>query len=527
MAQEVGAVAMSREDDGGIPFTDGVGTVKRKAGEGYVIVDCTAGVDSQLVQRLLASSTPVLFSGAAAGWPAAAWSPEALAKAEAGSAVTEIAFYPKSSCRAWETDATVVEGSLRAFSAWCLAQNGGGTGGRGPESHAEASEGGAELQPAFPDPSGHWGYVSYKHMHELFQGQPPAFLAGVRWEEFGLACDGGASTFWFGSRGAHTACHYDTYGSNLVAQLHGEKHWRLFPPHCTPGLYATRIPYEESSVFSAVDVMRPDAVVHPRFRTDAAPHQVDIVLHPGDVLFVPRHWWHFVRSPGTAISVNTWLDDPRDSQERLREALARRLVCGLLRDSGRVDGAVNPGEVCQRPEEDHALLRVALCEMGVAGVGDMSDGEIFRLVADSFSAPQGEKARLPEPPHLPFCRLPSSPVQSPKTRPPPPHTNTHFHIRNHPHSRVPSAGRCGERAAVQAGRCNAHGARMKIAWDRTGERNRGRLYLDLGGFTGGWQQKDSPSVRRGGTANHYKITLYSTSHALSLAIGGPRSFSAS
>lgn len=43
-----------------------------------------------------------------------------------------------------------------------------------------------------------------------------------------------------------------------VAQLHGKKRWLLYPPADTANLYPTRIPYEESSVFSRVDARAPD-----------------------------------------------------------------------------------------------------------------------------------------------------------------------------------------------------------------------------------------------------------------------------
>ena len=38
-----------------------------------------------------------------------------------------------------------------------------------------------------------------------------------------------------------------------LAQLSGTKRWVLFPPSDTPALYATRLPYEESSIYSPID----------------------------------------------------------------------------------------------------------------------------------------------------------------------------------------------------------------------------------------------------------------------------------
>ena len=33
-----------------------------------------------------------------------------------------------------------------------------------------------------------------------------------------------------------------------------------------------------------------------------------VVLSPGEVLFVPRHWWHYVECVESAVSVNTWIE---------------------------------------------------------------------------------------------------------------------------------------------------------------------------------------------------------------------------
>ena len=83
------------------------------------------------------------------------------------------------------------------------------------------------------------------------------------------------------------------------------KKWHLFPPHQSDALHQTRVPYEESSVFSPINVAKPDLTLHPRF-ADATPYVV--TLDPGDVLFVPHHWWHFVETVETSVSVNTWIE---------------------------------------------------------------------------------------------------------------------------------------------------------------------------------------------------------------------------
>lgn len=148
------------------------------------------------------------------------------------------------------------------------------------------------------------------------------------WSDFGFpGRNGRESTLWIGSLGAHTPCHLDTYGCNLVFQVQGRKRWHLFPPEDTPFLYPTRIPYEESSVFSKINVVNPDLKRFPQFRK-ARRHMV--TLSPGQVLFVPRHWWHYVESiDPVTVSINSWIELEEDHQARVEEAITRMLVCAL------------------------------------------------------------------------------------------------------------------------------------------------------------------------------------------------------
>ena len=98
------------------------------------------------------------------------------------------------------------------------------------------------------------------YMKDLFQNTPSIWKA-VDWSLFGYKeYNGEQSTLWVGSDGAYTPCHQDTYGYNLVAQICGLKQWILFAPDSSDILKATRIPFEESSVFSEVDIMDPDII---------------------------------------------------------------------------------------------------------------------------------------------------------------------------------------------------------------------------------------------------------------------------
>ncbi|VDQ16562.1 unnamed protein product [Trichobilharzia regenti] len=146
-------------------------------------------------------------------------------------------------------------------------------------------------------------------------------------------------TFWLGSSRAHTICHRDTYGVNLVVQINGTKRWLLFPPSDNLYMYESRIPLEESTVFSKVNFPVPNFKKYPLL-TKATPYCV--TLHPGDILYVPRHWWHFVESTTTTTttttsssnytcSVNLWIDQPSlDNRIRFKEGLTQLVGFSLL-----------------------------------------------------------------------------------------------------------------------------------------------------------------------------------------------------
>lgn len=119
----------------------------------------------------------------------------------------------------------------------------------------------------------YWVYADYKYMCNMCK-DVPEILDAVDWGVFGYRGRGGRdSVLWVGSEGACTPCHYDTYGYNLVAQLSGQKRWTLFSPEDSNRMYPTRVPFEELSIFSEVDVECPNFEEYPRF-LEATPYQV-------------------------------------------------------------------------------------------------------------------------------------------------------------------------------------------------------------------------------------------------------------
>ena len=139
---------------------------------------------------------------------------------------------------------------------------------------ADDSDGSAVSNPLLEYPSQQfWVYADYKYMCNVCK-DTPELLDPVDWGVFGFEGRGGQdSVLWVGSEGACTPCHYDTYGYNVVAQLSGCKRWTLFSPDDSQYMYQTRLPYEELSVFSQVNLDCPDVEEFPKFMM-ATPYQV-------------------------------------------------------------------------------------------------------------------------------------------------------------------------------------------------------------------------------------------------------------
>ncbi|XP_071039560.1 HSPB1-associated protein 1 isoform X2 [Parasteatoda tepidariorum] len=215
-----------------------------------------------------------------------------------------------------------------------------------------------------------WAYSSYNYMNIIFSKEFK-MLQDMNWGQFGFPeITGKDSTFWLGSTGANTPCHVDSYGCNLIAQVFGRKKWVLFPPEDAKFLYPTRIPYEESSIFSSVNVAEPDLEKHPLFKKA---HPYVVILENDEVLFVPKGWWHFVLNlDSVTVSVNTWIKLESDSSSHLAESATKVLMTALI-SSYEPEGEIwlNPKEELVSPDETLGYIISTLKEL--KNKGDISN----------------------------------------------------------------------------------------------------------------------------------------------------------
>ena len=106
----------------------------------------------------------------------------------------------------------------------------------------------------------------------------------------------GAGGFvWFGPAGTITPFHHDLT-NNFMIQVAGRKRVRMIAPCETPKVYNHR------HCFAQIDGRGIDLQ---RFPLMADVPVIDCVLAPGEILFLPVGWWHFVEALDVTITVST------------------------------------------------------------------------------------------------------------------------------------------------------------------------------------------------------------------------------
>jgi hypothetical protein len=109
---------------------------------------------------------------------------------------------------------------------------------------------------------------------------------------------------WMGTGGTRSPLHFDSY-DNLLVQVVGAKYVRLYSCDQTDKLYAIKNHGGVASQgnMSSVNCELEDWLTHPKAKSAK---YLEVLLLPGDCLFIPARTWHYARSLSTSISVNYW-----------------------------------------------------------------------------------------------------------------------------------------------------------------------------------------------------------------------------
>lgn len=110
------------------------------------------------------------------------------------------------------------------------------------------------------------------------------------------------------SNSAQIAPHFDI-SENIACLVSGERRFVIFPPEQIANLYVGPIDYNMAGQpASMVDLGAIDYDRYPKFR-DALKSAQIAELVPGDAVYLPSLWWHFVDSNGPFnVLVNYWWD---------------------------------------------------------------------------------------------------------------------------------------------------------------------------------------------------------------------------
>ena len=104
-----------------------------------------------------------------------------------------------------------------------------------------------------------------------------------------------------GTGGAFPVLHYDGAGTHaFLMQIYGRKQFVVYPPEQERFLYPSPV---KSNLSLITSVESPDLDKFPLF---AQARPTTFVLEPGELLFVPSHWWHTAKmlTPSITVSAN-------------------------------------------------------------------------------------------------------------------------------------------------------------------------------------------------------------------------------
>lgn len=110
---------------------------------------------------------------------------------------------------------------------------------------------------------------------------------------------------WFGPKGTITRLHHDTTPV-LIAQVYGHKQVKLISPFHLNNVST------DGDWLSPLDLDHLDYTESPRMRN------VDILevnLEPGDLIFIPLGWWHWVK--GLDVTISLSLDNFQVAREEI------------------------------------------------------------------------------------------------------------------------------------------------------------------------------------------------------------------
>ncbi len=101
-----------------------------------------------------------------------------------------------------------------------------------------------------------------------------------------------------------SSLHFDRI-YNIYAQIRGRKRFLLFPPSNYLSFYP---PLDDSSGMGHNSKVNPDLLQFELFPKFPWQERIEVVLQPGEILYIPPFWWHHVTAVDENISLSFWYD---------------------------------------------------------------------------------------------------------------------------------------------------------------------------------------------------------------------------
>jgi len=145
----------------------------------------------------------------------------------------------------------------------------------------------------------------------------PKFSTKMR-EQLGLTEEMSDLSMYTGPEGHTTNLHYDPF-DNILMQLSGVKKIILFPPSQLYNLYPNPVighllyGRKLGCWYSQVNLTVPDLKKFPKLQ-EALQHQYEVILCPGDSIYMPAGWWHEITIIGDSMAASVrqlWKTCPR------------------------------------------------------------------------------------------------------------------------------------------------------------------------------------------------------------------------
>ncbi|XP_017066420.1 bifunctional peptidase and arginyl-hydroxylase JMJD5 [Drosophila eugracilis] len=146
--------------------------------------------------------------------------------------------------------------------------------------------------------------IEYLAQHELFS-QIPALKRDISVPDYcSISKDDPPGVVdikaWLGPAGTISPMHYDPK-HNLLCQVFGYKKIILAAPEDTKYLYPHHNEFLANT--SQIDAAHLDLETYPLL---GKVKFYELLLQPGDCLYMPPKWWHYVRSESPSFSVSFW-----------------------------------------------------------------------------------------------------------------------------------------------------------------------------------------------------------------------------